>query len=211
MKVYGIVLSPFVRKVLAICSIKGLEHEHETVIPNNPPPEYLKISPLGKIPALTDGEFSISDSSVICNYLEEKYPAVPTMPEGPEQRARCRWLEEYGDTKLVEALAPFFFERVVKAMLGMGEPDENRLNALLESEVPTRLSYLESQIPESGFLFDNIGIADIALASPLITAQYGRMPFDDEAYPRTAAYLERVKMHPAMSPVLEAERALLSG
>lgn len=211
MKIYGIVLSPFVRKVLAVCAIKGLEYEHETVFPTNPSPEYLAISPLGKIPALTDGDFSISDSSVICDYLEEKYPSVSTMPVTPEDRARCRWLEEYGDTKLVEAVAPFFFEHVVKQMMGLGEADEDRLQALLEGDIPVRLSYLESQVPEQGFLFGDIGIADIALVSPLITAQYGQMPIDEQAYPGTVAYLDRVKSHPAISPLLVAEQALMAG
>ena len=81
MKVYGIVLSPFVRKVLAVCSLKGLEYEHEPVMPGSATPEYLLISPLGKVPAFEDGDLGVSDSSVICEYLEEKYPAGDAFPK----------------------------------------------------------------------------------------------------------------------------------
>ena len=210
MKVYGVVLSPFVRKVLAVCSIKGLEYDLDPVMPGSTEPDYLTISPLGKVPAFEDGDLRISDSSVICEYLEEKYTDVAVLPSSPEDRARSRWLEEYGDSKLVETLAPFFFERKVKKLLGEGEPDEAKLQRLTEEEVPQCMAYVESQVPDSGFLFGSIGTADIALAGPFINGGYGGYEFDPAAYPKTAAYLERVKSHPAMVPLLAAEQDMLA-
>jgi len=210
MKVYGVVLSPFVRKVLSVCSLKGLEYEHDPIMPGSTKPEYLLISPLGKVPAFEDGDFSISDSSVICEYLEEKYPAVAVMPESPEDRARSRWLEEFGDSRLVESLAPYFFERKVKKLMGLGEADEARLDQLAAEDIPKCLEYVESQVPETGFLFAEIGTADVALCGPFINGGYGGFELDGDAYPKTAAYLERVKTHPAMVPVLAAERETLA-
>lgn len=209
MKVYGVVLSPFVRKVLVVCSLKGLEYEHDPVMPGGTSSEYLKISPLGKIPAFEDGDLSISDSSVICEYLEEKYPSVAVMPSSPEDRARSRWLEEYGDSKLVESLAPFFFERVVKNMLGQGDADEAKLERLATEELPTCLAYIESLVPDSGFLFGDLGTADIAITGPYINGSYGGYELDTDAYPKTAAYIERVKNHSAMGPILAAEQEML--
>lgn len=210
MKVHGVVLSPFVRKVLAVCSIKGLEYELDPVMPGSTSPEYLQISPLGKVPALEDGDLGISDSSVICEYLEEKYPGVAVMPSSPEDRARSRWLEEYGDSKLVETLAPFFFERKVKKLLGAGEPDEAKLQRLAEEEAPQVIAYVESQVPDSGFLFGDIGIADIAIAGPFINGGYGGYELDTTAYPKTAAYVDRVRNHPTMVPLLAAEQNVLA-
>ncbi|HTY67546.1 MAG TPA: glutathione S-transferase family protein, partial [Alphaproteobacteria bacterium] len=37
-------------------------------------PEYLKLNPNGVVPTLVDGDDVIIDSSVICEYLDEKYP-----------------------------------------------------------------------------------------------------------------------------------------
>jgi glutathione S-transferase len=209
MKVYGANLSPFVRKVMAVCAIKGLEYEHVLVMPGSLPEDYLKISPLGKIPALEDGDLKISDSSVICEYLEERYPDVPVLPKDLVQRARSRWLEEYGDSKFVEAVAPYFFEHILKRILGMGDPDTARLEQLEAEVIPERMAYLEEQLPEDGFLFGQIGTADIALSSPLITAAYGGFKFDAGHYPKTAAFVERVKSHPAMESVLATETAML--
>ena len=209
MKVYGIVLSPFVRKVLAVCSIKGLEYELDPVMPGSATPEYLLLSPLGKVPAFEDGDLGISDSSVICEYLEEKYPAVATTPSSPEDRARSRWLEEYGDSKLVESIAPFFFERKVKKLLGQGDADEARLQRLATEEIPPCLVYLESQVPESGFLFGELGVADLAIAGPFINGGYGGYKVEAAAYPKTAAYIQRVIGHPVLTPILAAEQAMI--
>jgi len=211
MKIYGANLSPFVRKVLTVCALKELEYEHIIVMPGSLPEGYLKISPLGKIPALQDGDLSISDSSVICEYLEERYPAIPTMPTDLADRARARWLEEYGDSKFVEAVAPFFFEHFLKRVLGMGEPDIARLEKLAEEVIPERMTYLENQLPEEGFLFGTLGTADIALASPLITASIGGFETDAALYPKIAGFVERVRAHPAMATVLKAEGPMLEG
>ncbi len=211
MKIYGIVLSPFVRKVLAVCSLKSLEYELVPVMPGGTTPEYLLISPLGKVPAFEDGDLSISDSSVICEYLEEKYPTVAVMPGSPEDRARSRWYEEYGDSKLAPTLAPFFFERKVKKLLGQGEPDEARLERLAAEELPSCMAYVELIAPDTNFLFGDIGTADLAIAGPFINGAYGGYEFDQTAYPKMAAYLERVKTHPALVPILAAEQAMLAG
>jgi glutathione S-transferase len=210
MKVYGAILSPFVRKVLAACELKGLAYEHEMVLPGTKTPEFLAMSPLGKIPALEDGELRISDSSVICDYLEEKYPEHPLLPTTPELRARARWYEEYGDTTVAGCVAVFFFERMIKPMMGMGETDEVRLAEIAATEQPEVFGYLESQLPEQGFLFgDTLSLADLALANPFINGGYGGFTLDADSWPRTAAWLERVKSEPVLVELLAAEKALM--
>ena len=93
MQIHGAILSPFVRKVLVVAELKGLEYEQLTVLPGSDDEAFRRISPLGKIPALTDGDFSISDSSVICEYLEELHPDGPLVGADPESRAMTRmWL-----------------------------------------------------------------------------------------------------------------------
>ncbi len=210
MKVYGANLSPFVRKVLAVCAVKGLDYEHEVVMPGSDDPAYREISPLGKIPGFEDGDLRVSDSSVICEYLEETYPEVAMLPADPALRARSRWYEEYADSKFVEALGPFFFERFFKKIAGLGEPDEERLKQVAEEVAPEMLAYVESQVPAEGYLFgDSIGIADIALVSPMINGEYGGYEIDAGLYPRTAAYRDRVKAHPAVAATPAADKAMM--
>ena len=96
MLLYGASASPFVRKVRVVLAEKGLAYEREDLIPINVSPEFRKISPLGKIPALRDGERTLADSSVICAYLERvqaraldgRHPRAPVVPHAHRRRAR---------------------------------------------------------------------------------------------------------------------------
>ncbi len=89
-------------------------------------------------------------------------------------------------------------------------PDEARLEDIVANTAPEVLTYLESQAPESGFMFgEELGVADIALLSPMITGEYGSFVISAEDYPRTAAYRDRIKAHPAVTQTLEAEKAVI--
>ena len=102
--VYGANMSPFVRKVRVVAGRKGRRLQLEQVNPFAPPPEFLKISPLKRIPVLRDTDLpepnTLPDSSVICDYLEHKYPSPALYPAEPFARARALWFEEYADTRL---------------------------------------------------------------------------------------------------------------
>ena len=211
MKLRHAATSPYVRKVLVACIAKGLEFEHEPVLPGSDDADFRAASPVGKVPALKDGELQVSDSSVILDYLDEKYPAVAPRPDSPELRARSRWYEEWAGTMLTETCGPFFFERLAKKVFGdPSPPDEARLEEVLATLVPERLGYLESQAPESGFMFgEELGVADIALLSPMINGEYGGFVISAEDYPRVAAYRDRIKAHPAVAQALEAEKATI--
>jgi glutathione S-transferase len=206
MKLYGAVLSPFVRKTIAVLNLKQLDFEHVSVFPGNLPDGFLEISPLGKIPAFEDDNIKISDSSVICEYLEEQYPDIPSKPMSPAQRAKARWYEEYADTKLVELCGGgIFFERVVKPLTMQQAPNEERVMNTIENLLPPVFDYVESQVPEQGFLFGDFGTGDIALVSPIISAGYADFSVDSNRWPKLAAFVERVKEHPAVAKALATE------
>src|SRR5690606_13057171 len=96
-KLFGANVSPFVRKVRAYMAEKGLAYEHEPVNPFQPPPNFRSISPLGKIPALLDGDRPLPDSTAICLYLERRHPERPLYPVDDYLYARALWVEEYVD------------------------------------------------------------------------------------------------------------------
>src|SRR5262249_24431239 len=84
LKVYGSLLSPFVRKVRAVLAEKQLQYE---LVPTNPfekSPEFLQRSPLGRIPAFEDDKGRrLADSTVIVEYLEERFPSLALLPKDP--------------------------------------------------------------------------------------------------------------------------------
>ena len=83
--VYGANVSPFVRKVRVVLAEKGQDYKLEPVNPFAPPPEFLKISPLKRIPVLLDTDLpepnTLPDSSAISDYLEHKFPKPALYPE----------------------------------------------------------------------------------------------------------------------------------
>jgi glutathione S-transferase len=55
-------------------------------------PEFLKINPMGKVPALTDGEAALGESSAICAYIADRYPDTKLAP-APTDPRRARYLQ----------------------------------------------------------------------------------------------------------------------
>ncbi len=205
--VHGVNPSPFVRKVLACLELKGLAYERKDMFPVNVPESFKSLSPLQKIPALQDGDFCISDSSVICEYLHEKYPEISLLPETPELRAKSRWLEEYADSKLAELASGIFFQRMLKPLMGK-ESNEERVLEIIEKKLPEQFPYLEEIAPEQGFLFgDKLMMADVALVTHFINAGFAGYQIDAGLAPKFAAYFERIKSHPVIAKRMEEDLA----
>jgi glutathione S-transferase len=204
--IIGSFVSPYVRKVLACMNLKGLAYEVDPITPFYGNDEFRRLSPLCRIPVLVDGEFSVSDSTVICAYLDEAYPGHPLFPADPKDRARARWLEEYADTRLGDLFIwSFFYQKVVKPMV-WGEPtDEARVAKAEEEGIPAALDYLERELPADGFLFGEIGAADIAIASFFRNGAYAGFETDASRWPRTAAFVERTLADPAIAGLLKFE------
>jgi glutathione S-transferase len=210
MKLLGVPLSPFVRKVAVVLAIKGLPFEQEPVMPGAADPDFRALSPLGKIPVLVDGDLVLADSSAICEYLEEKYPAHPVMPSGPETRARARFLEEFGDSKLVETASILFIEKFVNPTMLGKETDLARVEQVETELLPPYLDYLESQVPPEGYLFGDFCTADISIVTPLFNAAYAGYEVDAARWPRYAAFVQRVAEHPAVIKVRDEEKQFVA-
>ena len=141
---------------------------------------------------LIDGGFAISDSSVICAYIEDAYTGPALLPTDPRDRARARWLEEYADTRLGEVIIwGLFYQKNVRPLVWGEEPDETRIVDAVERGIPEALDYLEDEAPVDGFLFGTIGLADIAVASFFRNAAYAGFAIDPERWPKAAAWVER--------------------
>ncbi len=87
MKLIGVYLSPYVRRVAAALISRGLPYEHEPVNGYREYETASRYNPVGKVPSLVldDGEIVI-DSNVIIDYLNELVPTAPLIPAGPAAR-----------------------------------------------------------------------------------------------------------------------------
>lgn len=210
-KIHGVPLSPFVRKTLFTLEYKELEYENNPVFPGAEEDEFRAISPLGKIPILEHDGFTTPDSSVICRYLENVFPENSIYPEDPRDEAKATWIEEFADTKLVEALAGLFTQRFLNPKF-LGEPtDEQAVTNILENLVPPVLDYLETITPEEGLLVgSSVTIADIAVVTCFIQAQYADFEPDADKYPRIKRYLDYTLNSDLVKNRLKSEQEALA-
>jgi glutathione S-transferase len=61
----------------------------DVVVPINPPPDWVALSPTGQVPAMQDGDFTLSESSANCLYLERKQKEPSILPIADEANARA--------------------------------------------------------------------------------------------------------------------------
>jgi len=110
-KLYQANLSPFASRVRMLVYAKGLDG-HEVTLENPPggtgTPEYKRLNPTGKIPALNTGERVLPESEVICEYLEDVYPEASLRPSAPLDRAQARLLARWVDLYGYPRMAPLY-------------------------------------------------------------------------------------------------------
>ncbi len=209
MIVYGSSMSPYVRKVLAFASEKGIEVETRPIGLGSDDPDFRAASPFGKIPALSDGDFGISDSSAIVAYLDALKPGPALIPAEPKARARTIWFDEFADTIMGACGTKMFFNRIVAPRFLGREGDAAVADAAERDELPPILDYLEAVIPRSLFLVeDRLTLADIAVASPLVNLGHVGCDYAG-GRPKLAAFAAAMLARPSFAPWVERERAFL--
>jgi glutathione S-transferase len=208
--IIGSYISPYVRKVLAVLERKGIRYDIDPIVPCFGSDRFSQISPLRRIPVYSDGDVTLCDSTVICEYLEDRHPEPAVYPKDPIDRSRARWLEEFADTRMGEVVIWRLFNQVAINPRVFGVPtDETVLKHAREVELPHVLDYLESQLPAQGFLFGEIGAADIAIAAFFRNAAFSRYRVDAARWPRTAAFVDRALGHECLQKLVPFEEASL--
>lgn len=94
-------LSPYAQKVKISAREKGIDLDLKTpdgVGVGTAQGEFVKANPRAEVPALIDDGFSVFDSTIILEYLEDKVPSPAMLPASPAERARVRMIEEVCDT-----------------------------------------------------------------------------------------------------------------
>ena len=157
---YATPLSSYSAKVRIALCVKGIAFEERLPFNGYRSAEYRAIAPMGTLPAIQVGDWVLSESEVINEYLEERFPAPAMLPLDPELRARVRFLSRFHDLYLeprVRALFP-----LVKAP--QRSPEQV---AALRADIVFRLQQLEQWAqPQPYLLTPDISLAD---CGPLVT------------------------------------------
>jgi glutathione S-transferase len=194
---------------------KQLEYKLDPVSPFAPPADFEKISPLKRIPVLRDDsegpDALIPDSSVICAYLEKKFPTPALYPSAPYDYARALWFEEYADSDFVATTGLGMFRPVVLNALMKKAPDLDVAKDTWETKVPRFLQYYEEQLNgRSHFIGDSFTIADIAVASPFVNVAHAGFAPDEARYPNLVRFLKTTLARPSFAACVAHELKALA-
>lgn len=156
---------------------------------------WLKANPRAEVPTLVDGEVAVFDSTIIQDYIEERWPSPPLLPVGAAARARVRMIEEVMDTQyeattwgMMEVLV---FRRVTGA-------DGEALLARAQAQVAGLNRWLEGQLGGADwFNGANFGWGDAAVVPFVLGAVGFGAPPGPES--RLAAWLARCLERPSVA------------
>ena len=195
--------SPYAMSAFVTLREKGLEFELLTLnldTAENQTEAFAQLSLTGRVPTLVQGEFALSESSAITEYLEEVFPRVPVYPAEPRQRARARQVQAW----LRSDLMPIRQERsTLVVFYGLkGEP----LSPVAEAAAHKLISAAQALLADGReYLFGEWSIADVDLAVML-----NRLILNGDSVPANlVAYAQRQWQRPSVQEWVKQARPSL--
>jgi glutathione S-transferase len=164
---YGADYSVYARIAHLALHEKGVDHRIEPIdIFKGAPPDYLKLHPFGKIPALDHDGFRLYETGAITRYIDEAFPGPALQPQDPQGRARMVQimgiLDSYG-------YRPMIWDIMVERLMAPTEgraADETKIAAAMPMAEKT-LAALSELMSGPHLLGDRVTLADLHLA-PII-------------------------------------------
>ena len=185
-KIYGPTASRAARALWIVHEL-GIPFEHVALeMKDLKNPDYLKINPNGKVPALVDGDFKLFESMAINLYLAGKHSKGKLMPENLEDQALCHQWSFWGMTEVEKPLLTILIDAFMTA------PDKRKPEAVAEAQkaLPKPFGVLNGALHGRDYLLGSgFTIADLNLASIMSWAR--PIKFDFGPYPNVAAWLDR--------------------
>lgn len=105
---YATALSSYSAKVRLVLCIKGVDFEEREPPGGYRSEAYRALVPMGTLPAIQEGDWVLSESEAINEYLEERYTDTPMLPDGFHERARVRFLARFHDLYLEPSVRDLF-------------------------------------------------------------------------------------------------------
>jgi glutathione S-transferase len=154
-KIYGVPPSPFTRAVRLACREKGVDYE---LVPTRPG-ETAPLNPLGKIPMMKHGDFTLYESPAIVRYVDRTFEGPPLWPEDTKGSSLCdQWLSVVCDSMVQTALAG-----VIAPRFGIIPGTEEGIQAALKRSVKV-VGIFDKHLADHRFLAgEQVSAADLFL------------------------------------------------
>ena len=156
-------------------------------------PEYLKVHPLGRVPALEDGDLTIFESGAIVQYVLARYGNGTMVPNtaSPDYPTYLQWLH-YAEGMIMPQINIIVVETIF-----LPEERRNQTNVDRATKLLTRmLTAVDMHLQDREFLAGEFSGADIMTGHACIVS--GRLGADISDKPNVAAYIDRLEARPAL-------------
>src|ERR1700676_957787 len=155
-------------------------------------PEFLALSPFGRVPVLTDGDLTLSESHAIIAYLGDKtgkkWPAT-----GAARAGALRWLF-FLSGHISPPATDLAFNRIAVKLAGL--PGDEAAIARGEKALPDVISIVEGQLAKNKWILgDDFTLVDCAYCPVLNVIEKAEFSFAD--FPKVKAYLDALRARPA--------------
>ncbi|HEY3175934.1 MAG TPA: glutathione S-transferase family protein [Candidatus Polarisedimenticolia bacterium] len=194
--------SPYCWKVRIALAEKKLEYKGVVPVNRDTDPKFKALTPIGKVPVLVleDGT-ALYESTIINEFLEERYPSPPLLPNDPADRGRARIFEEIGDAYLGPAL-----RLITTARYRFDAGKHYRLRTVNKEQeaegirVAGRyLDHLDGALEGQEYFVTQFSLADVGLVPYLVrTARLLDLPISVK-WPSIGAWCERMTARPSVS------------
>jgi glutathione S-transferase len=193
-------LSLFTAKVRVALAEKGLPYElvgvpfsrRDGYTPKHP--EVLARHPKAQVPVLVDGDLTVWDSTVILEYLEDRYPTPPLYPADVAGRARCRQIEHHADDVLFPHVLTLITDVFYKPA---GGGDAARIAAAHDG-ITARHRWLDAELAGREFFCGRFTVADAGtFLTILFAASLGVPP--DPSLAHLAGWMARTGARPSIA------------
>ncbi|MEM9089235.1 MAG: glutathione S-transferase family protein [Cyanobacteria bacterium P01_F01_bin.53] len=197
MKLYFFPPSPNSRRAHAVALHLNLPSDFKLVnlqAGEQRTPEFLKLNPTGRIPVLQDRDFILWESNAIMQYLASQVETT-LWPNDVKSRADIMRWQSWQLSHWAKDCQPIQFERSVKQVLNMGEPDEKviaRATDIFHAEATVLNEHLATR---EYLVNDTLTLADFAVASDLTYAAIAQFPLEN--YPHIRNWYARIEGLPA--------------
>jgi glutathione S-transferase len=200
LKLHVFPLSPRAFKVLWAANHLGLDYELSYIDltkGEQKREEFLALNPNGKMPVLEHDGFSLWESNAIVNYLAHLKPDAGLLPSDVKARIKALQWQFWDSTSWDPACAMLVFERVVKRLLKLGEPNPAEIERG-EAKFATAAQVLDGQLQKHRYVAgDKLTVADFSVGAALNAADAAQYPLGP--YRAIARWHAELKAMPAWS------------
>jgi glutathione S-transferase len=196
LSLYDNPFSPFARKVRMVLRLKGLEFRSIDALAVSEHDRLVEANPRAEVPVLVDGTLTVTDSADIVSYLEDRFPTPAVFPADPQLRAKARHWQRIADT----ALDAIIHDISIWTWPTHHRPDPPP-KGLLEAgrqDLHEILAQLEDSLEATGFVCDELSIADLALFAHISSLKPLGILLDESSCPKLLRWNRELRLQPAV-------------